>query len=326
MTTLAEAAALARAGNSEGGARLLAAAAQAGEAAAAFELAQWRMAGDHVRRDLGEARRLFGEAAAGGHPHAEAPYAALLASGAGGSGRRWGEALARLAMRAATDPHAAREQELVAAMDLDPEGDPRGAWTRREECGNPFIALVPGLFSAAECRYLADAASGLLRPAVVVHPRTGQLVADPVRRSSAAAFPLLRESPAIHALNRRIAAVTGTAWEQGEPLQVIAYGPGEEYRPHSDALPGAANQRAMTLLVWLSDGFAGGETDFPVPGRKFRGSIGDALVFANIDAGGQPDRRAVHAGLPVTRGRKLIASRWIRSAPLDLSGPPDRPL
>lgn len=326
MTSLAEAAALARSGKIEAAARILATAAEAGEAAAAFELAQWRMAGDLVRRDIGEARRLFGKAAADGHPHAEAPYTALLASGAGGSGRRWAEALARLAMRAATDPHAAREQELVAAMDLDAEGDPRGAWTRREECGDFSIALVPGLFNEAECRYLADAACGLLRPAVVVHPRTGQLVADPVRRSSAAAFPLLRESPAIHALNRRIAAVTGTAWAQGEPLQVIAYGPGEEYRPHSDALPGAANQRATTVLVWLSDGFAGGETAFPALGRKFRGNVGDALVFANVGAGGEPDRRAVHAGLPVTRGRKLIASRWIRTAPLDLSGPPGRPL
>lgn len=326
MTTMAEAAALARSGQIEASARLLSAAAEAGEAEAAFELAQWRMSGDLVRRDIGEARRLFGVAAARGHPHAEAPYVALLASGAGESGRRWGEALARLAMRAANDPDAARQHELITAMDLDAEGDPRASWTRREECGEPAIAFIPGLFSAAECRYLAGSAQGMLRPAVVVHPRTGQLVADPVRRSSAAAFPLLRESPAIHALNRRIAAVTGTAWEQGEPLQVIAYGPGEEYRPHSDALPGAVNQRAMTVLVWLSEGFEGGKTAFPALGRQFRGGVGDALVFANVDAAGRPDPRAVHAGLPVTRGRKLIASRWIRAAPLDLSGPPRRPL
>lgn len=326
MTTLAEAAALAGSGRIVAAVRLLAAAADAGEAEAAFELAQWRMAGDLVRRDIGEARRMFGVAAAAGHPHAEAPYTALLASGAGGCGRRWGEALARLAARAATDPDAARQHELITAMELDAQGDPRAAWTLREECADPAIAVIPALFSASECRYLADAAHGLLRPAVVVHPRTGQLVADPVRRSSAAAFPLLRESPAIHALSRRIAAVTGTAWEQGEPLQVIAYGPGEEYRPHSDALPGAVNQRAMTVLMWLSEEFAGGKTAFPALGRQFRGGVGDALVFANVDAAGRPDPRAVHAGLPVTRGRKLIASRWIRAAPLDLSGPPGRPL
>ena len=32
-----------------------------------------------------------------------------------------------------------------------------------------------------------------------------------------------------------------------------------------------------------------------------------------------------HAGLPVTRGRKLMLSKWIRDKPLDLAGPPGRP-
>lgn len=68
MTTLAEAAALAGSGRIVAAVRLLAAAADAGEAEAAFELAQWRMVGDLVRRDIGEARRMFGVAAAAGHP------------------------------------------------------------------------------------------------------------------------------------------------------------------------------------------------------------------------------------------------------------------
>jgi len=52
-----------------------------------------------------------------------------------------------------------------------------------------------------------------------------------------------------------------------------------------------------------------------------KGSTGDALIFRNVDASGRPDPAARHAGLPVIRGEKLIASRWIRERPLD----PERP-
>ena len=42
-----------------------------------------------------------------------------------------------------------------------------------------------------------------------------------------------------------------------------------------------------------------------------RGAIGDMLVFPNLGADGQRDDRMLHAGLPVTRGEKWLASRWI---------------
>ena len=47
----------------------------------------------------------------------------------------------------------------------------------------------------------------------------------------------LIEDPVIHALNRRLAAVSGTAWDQGEPLQILRYSPGQQYRNHFDFFP-----------------------------------------------------------------------------------------
>lgn len=324
MTSIAEAQALVRGGEVVAAARLLDRAAAAGEAQAAFELANWRMAGDLVRRDLAEARRLFGVAADRGHRPAEAPYVALLANGAGGSGRRWREALARL--RAAGDLQSASQVALIDAMAIDAEGNPCEPCQWIELSAAPLILGAKALLTPDECKHLAAHAQAALQPAMVVHPASGQLVADPVRRSASAAFPFVRETPVLHAINRRIAAATATAWEQGEPVQVIAYGRGDEYRRHSDALPGAANQRTWTVLVWLTEDFTGGETAFPALGRSFRGRIGDALAFRNTDLRGAPDPLAIHAGLPVTSGRKLILSKWIRQAPLDLAGPPGRPL
>jgi prolyl 4-hydroxylase len=186
----------------------------------------------------------------------------------------------------------------------------------------PYVAHFPGLFSEAECAYLIEAAEPLLQPAVIVHPVTGQLFRDPIRTSTAAAFPLAFENPAIHALNRRLAAATRSDVAQGEPLQILSYAPRQEYKPHHDAIPGAANQRIATILVYLNEGYEGGETHFPSAGLSFKGKAGDALMFRNTHDDGSTDEQTIHAGRPVKHGRKLIASRWIRAEPID----PMRPL
>jgi prolyl 4-hydroxylase len=143
-----------------------------------------------------------------------------------------------------------------------------------------------------------------------------------VRTSDAAAFPLAVENPAIHALNRRLATLSGTAVSQGEPLQVLRYRPGQEYRPHGDAFPpGVENQRILTVLVYLNSGYSGGETHFVVNGLSIKGDPGDALLFRNTLPDGNFDPRTKHAGLPVTSGTKFIASRWIRAQPIDPAKP-----
>jgi prolyl 4-hydroxylase len=304
---------------------LLEQAAARSDARAAARLAEWRLSGGLIRRDLAEARRLYGHAAVLGLDAAEPIHIAMLANGAGGQGRDWLGALALLRARAARDPLAREQVALLDAMAIDDTGDPLRAPEPEPLSAEPRIERVPGFLAAAECRYLAERASPMLQPSVVVHPQTGALVQHPVRRAHAAGFPFVLEDPVIHAINRRIAAATGLPVEHGEPLQVLAYDPGDEYRLHTDTLPPGENQRVATFLAMLDIGFVGGATAFPRLGVKWRGALGEALHFRNVDAIGRPDERASHAGLPVTRGRKLILSRWLRAAPLDLSGPPGRP-
>ena len=151
-----------------------------------------------------------------------------------------------------------------------------------------------------------------LRASLVVDPRTGQQVPNPVRTSDAVGYPLVSESPAIHALCRRLAEASNTHVKQGEPLQVLRYRPGQEYRPHFDAIANDDNQRVMTFLVYLNDDYEGGETEFLSTGLKVRGRKGDGLLFRNAELSGAPDPNSQHAGLPVTAGEKYLASRWIR--------------
>jgi len=74
-------------------------------------------------------------------------------------------------------------------------------------------------------------------------------------------------------------------------------------------------QRVATFLVYLNDGYEGGETSFPRLDYRFKGATGDALVFANVEPNGAPDPRTMHAGTPTTRGEKWLLSQWIRDRP-----------
>ena len=164
---------------------------------------------------------------------------------------------------------------------------------------------------------MATVAADLLEPSSIVDPHTGRARPDPVRTSDAAVIGPVRENLVIRALNLRIAAASGTAVEQGEALAVLRYSPGQRYHPHHDALPGAANQRLWTMLVYLNQGYGGGETVFPATGLSVRGRSGDGLLFRNCGAEGGIDAMARHAGQPVTAGTKWLCTRWIRQRPID---------
>jgi prolyl 4-hydroxylase len=295
-------------------ARLEAAAAK-GDAASFVELGVWYLEGRHVARDLRQSRECFRKAGELGNPTAEHVYICFLANGVGGEAD-WQAAKWHVQKLAATDPKAARQLELVEAMALDARGFPLVKPASCQLSMSPAIWTLDCFASAAECLYLIETAEPLLAQSSVVDPNTGKLRPHPVRTSEGAMFPWASEDLVISALNRRIAAASGTEAACGEPLQVLRYLPGQQYRPHLDALPNTDNQRILTMLVYLNEGYSGGETFFTRTGLKFAGKTGDGLLFRNAGPGGHPDPNAQHAGLPVLRGEKFIASRWIREQPL----------
>ncbi len=294
-----------------------------GNAEASKQLAIWRIRGDLIRRDFRESRRLFGLAVEQGSIDAIANYAALLANGAGGMRRNWRAALEEIKRKGGAESKL--QLDLIDSMCLDEEGEPETEYEAHRLCTSPAAWKFPAFLTKQECSFLIDLARPVLRPSVVVHPHTGELIRDPVRRSSTTSFPFINEPPALHAINRRIAKATRTTYENGEPAQILCYKPGDEYRRHSDVLPSDSNQRILTFLVYLSDDYEGGETRFPDANFAHKGKVGDALLFRNVDPFGRADMSAVHTGEPVRSGRKYLLSKWIRQKPLDLAGPLGRP-
>lgn len=317
MTILAEAERLLAAGRTQDAVARVAAAAQAGDVDAVMRLATWHMIGAPLPRDLPRARALLRRAVEIGHVDGALMEVALTANGSGGP-VDWPGALRLLEVAAKGDHVAAEQLALVRAMQVDAAGRPRHTPVGRVVAEAPRITRFDRFLTREECAHIARAAAELMEPATVVDPVTRRLIAHPIRNSDNAVIGPARENLVIRAINHRIAAASATDVSAGEALTVLRYAPGQQYRPHMDALPGEANQRVKTFLVYLNDGYTGGETHFLASDTRIAPRAGDAILFDNVDATGAPDPTTRHAGLPVQAGMKWLATRWIRAGAIDL--------
>ena len=304
--------ALSSAGRNAEAVQLLRQVASTGDPEALGALAELTWRGGLAEQDPVRARMIYEQAARRGHSKARPIVTNLLASGVAGM-RDWGQAMTRLRDEARTDPARRRALDLIEAMAVNDEGDPISVPQGKRLSTDPDVQLFSGLFTAAECQHLMQATGNAFEPSMVFDSNR-RLVRDEIRTSDGATIHWLIEDPAISALNRRISMVSETAYENGEALALLRYSPGQEYRPHFDFVSGAANRRLKTALVYLNDDYEGGETQFVQTGLAVKGAAGDVILFSNEGAGGGPNPLSEHAGLPLKRGMKYLATRWIRES------------
>lgn len=186
---------------------------------------------------------------------------------------------------------------------------------------NPNVALVEDLLSEQECNKLIQMAQGKLQRSEVVDPTSGRLEISGVRKSEGAHFGY-GENAVVARIEARVAALTGIPIAHGEPLQLLHYPAGGEYEPHHDyfdpAFDGTATQlrhggqRVATIVMYLREPDAGGDTYFPELELSVRPRRGSAVYFEYCNARGDLDARCLHAGTPVLRGHKWIATKWLR--------------
>lgn len=190
-------------------------------------------------------------------------------------------------------------------------------------CERPYAVSLGNILSAQECEQLMAYAQPRLERAKVVSEDGAEGDVDERRTASEAAIAL-GETELIQRIDQRIAQLTGIPVEHGEGLQVMRYLPGQEYQPHFDFFNsqtsgGAARirrgQRVSTLVMYLNDVDAGGETIFPEASLEICPQQGNAVYFAYMDDNGNLDRKSLHGGLPVHAGEKWIATKWLRDRP-----------
>jgi prolyl 4-hydroxylase len=84
--------------------------------------------------------------------------------------------------------------------------------------------------------------------------------------------------------------------------QILKYGPADHYVPHQDSGPGLES-RYLSVVCYLNDDFAGGETSFPGCGYTAKPQTGRAIVFPS---------HYLHGSVPVIRGEKFVIVSWLR--------------
>jgi prolyl 4-hydroxylase len=218
-----------------------------------------------------------------------------------------------------TDPVALTAAVRAVAL---PE---EAVFKTQQHHGKPAVATADAVFSALDCRHLIGLGQDMLGQSLTVHPEDGRLVANQLRTSWSADIPAFREDPwALH-LQRRLCRLLDVPFTHAEPLSLLRYQPGQEYRPHRDYLTPSSlatpegqrvGQRTHTVFVYLSDVAGGGETDFPELDVRVTPRLGRAVMFDNVDDNGRPDPRSLHAGMPVTEGEKWLGTLWIRERPV----------
>ena len=187
--------------------------------------------------------------------------------------------------------------------------------------GSPRIVLFGDLLSGEECEQLIEASRRRLRRSTVVNAATGGYDVHADRTSDGTHFER-GETPLVARIEQRISELTGCPVENGEPLQVLHYLPGAEYKAHYDyfdpAQPGndrvlaMGGQRIATVVMYLNDVEAGGSTVFPTLGLDVLPRRGAAVYFAYTSESGETDPRTLHGGSPVVAGEKWIATKWLR--------------
>ncbi len=266
-----------------------------------------------------------------------AEAAAILAALAGmgvGAPPSWPRALELLALAAERGSEGARGQlRLLAGQPDAQDGWAALAQTvdiavwmapavRRPICEAPRIRMLDGFASPEVCAWLIGIGKTRLTQARVYDANTGGATTDRARTNSAFELSIVDVDLVTVLVRARIAAATGVPLGALEPPQLLHYAVGQTFGRHYDYLDvsqaGYARdvaehgQRILTALIYLNDGYEGGETSFPKAGIEVRARIGDGVMFANVDRANAVDPMSLHAGEPTTSGEKWVFSQWIR--------------
>lgn len=286
------------------------------------------LTGKAAPRFPGEPIRLVEEACAQRSAEAMLYHAALAARGHGRS-QSWDDALGLVKSAAALGDTRAKGQLMALQDRID-----RSIWFRPVQKilrhNAPRVMTIEKLLPQAVCKWLIkQARKNLQRAPVQRSSNSDAFSLDAARSNSVAGSNALQPDLVMQLVNLQIAHVIGMPLENQEPTNVLHYARGQQYAPHFDFFTReeeaafgqelrTIGQRLVTVLIYLNEGYEGGETDFPKLGWRFKGGTGDALIFWNLSERGEREMASLHSGMTVTKGEKWLLSKWVRQHPVPL--------
>uniref|UniRef100_A0A7S2L3K0 Fe2OG dioxygenase domain-containing protein n=1 Tax=Leptocylindrus danicus TaxID=163516 RepID=A0A7S2L3K0_9STRA len=202
---------------------------------------------------------------------------------------------------------------------------------------SPRVFEIDHFLSDVEVEHILSRATSLKRSTTVGdNDFSDEFDAVDDTRTSKNTWLNRHDSPIIDAIYRRAADLMridevslrfsrhgDEFYSAAESLQLVHYNVGQEYTPHHDFTypsmeSGYQAARFATLLLYLNDDMAGGETVFPKAvnaqthsGLQVKPEKGKAVLFYNMLPDGNFDDLSQHAGYPVKEGQKWLANLWV---------------
>lgn len=185
----------------------------------------------------------------------------------------------------------------------------------------PRVFLARNFLSAAECDKIIATAATQMQKTDTLGPRSR---AGTMRTGERAWLNRKSHSFVDRLYHRAARLMNATLHEDNaEQLQVVHYQQGENYFSHFDCDFSKLHTRAATLLLYLTDHVAGGETSFPRAfgkrGLRLHPGKGSAVLFYSVLEDGNIDELAQHASLPVVQGDKWLCNLWRWDSRTDFS-------
>jgi prolyl 4-hydroxylase len=177
---------------------------------------------------------------------------------------------------------------------------------------------IPQFLTNEECDHIVRLTEASSTRSSVAGTGAQAIKYDEGRTSSTTV--LLDTDPIVSQVNQKMYTELGIEAPYSEPTQGQIYEVGQEFRHHQDAFGKDAyhnhclssGQRTWTFMIYLNDVEEGGETDFLTLQKTIKPVKGTAVVWKNSDGTGSENPAALHAGLPIIRGKKVIITKWFR--------------
>lgn len=185
---------------------------------------------------------------------------------------------------------------------------------------SPRIFSFSNFLSVNECDHLIERATPGLARCSVGYGDSARHISD--ARTCFASNLSGSKDKIVKAIEERIARLTFFPASHAEMMHVIRYEVGQEFRPHHDfynyVSPSiVGGQRIATFLMYLNEPEEGGTTEFPVLKLSVKPKKGSALLFFNTKLDEKStERDTLHAGAPVIKGHKWVATKWLHNMPV----------
>lgn len=327
---------------------LLSKAAQEGDLHARSLLGKRLLVGDRAPRMQREGALMLLEAAQAGHAEAVAAMAILQCLGVQ-QRQSWQDGFNTLVHAAKLGWMPARDQLLfLSAADLAGdemafvENNDAAFWDEVGKridvnqwlqvpqgevlCDSPLVVSFPGFLDARLRDMFMLMSTTRLRAAFDPDPAQMRNSNAETASHGIAQFGLMDNDYLHFLVQERMSKACGIPRTHMEGYAVLFYRPDEEFSAHVDYFdpqqPAGRHeiqeygQRSLTFMVYLNEGYEGGETEFPELGISHKGRAGEALYFVNADRAGKGDPRTRHSGRPTRSGNKWVLSQYFRDRPL----------